>query len=131
MMRCSRFTQVIETLAVHVLTFGFAVHPGLSQDRPLLMPGKDSLSQRVLIRDATSAFDAPNGTGAATVSPLTPLFVYAREDSWLRVGQTETGTDLFWVPEVATTPWNQNIVATIEPSENIGRLLFCRTGPNL
>ena len=98
--------------------------PVAGAETPLLMPGEDSLFQRVLVRDATARHDAPNGTAGTALPPLTPLFVYERQEGWLRVAPGEQGEASFWVPESATTPWNQNIVATFEASENVGRLLF-------
>jgi len=95
-----------------------------AQDKPMLMEGKDTLFQRVLVRDATSRFDAPDGAAGAAVAPLTSLYVYARDAAWVQVGMDDQGGSLFWVPETTTTPWNQNIVATFEASENLDRLLF-------
>ena len=95
-----------------------------AQDKPMLMEGKDTLFQRVLVRDATSRFDAPNGAAGTAVAPLTSLYVYARDEDWVQVGPDDTGSSLFWVPEPTTTPWNQNIVATFEASENLEPLLF-------
>lgn len=91
---------------------------------PLLMEGKSTLFQRVLVRDATNAFDAPGGTTGAAIPPLQPLYVYARDGDWLQVGRNTDGADLFWVSGAATTPWRQNIVATFDGNESLGRVLF-------
>ena len=121
---CDRLFRIF---AMAALSLGMAVLPGtplLAQDKPLLMDGKDTLFQRVLIRDATARYDAPDGTAGEAVAPLTPLFVYGRDNAWVQVGFEDEGEGLFWVPEASTTAWNQNIVATFEASENIDRLLF-------
>lgn len=91
---------------------------------PLKLDGKDTLYERVLIREATQAFDAPQGTPQEDLVPLRPLFVYARDDGWLQVGPDDAGETLFWVEEAKTTLWKQNIVVTFEGSENVGRVLF-------
>ncbi len=108
--------------AITLVLVGYLPAPMLAD--PLLMDGKDSLFQRVIVRDSTTKFDAPAGNSGAEVTPLTPLYVFAREEGWLQVGLRKESTDLFWLSADATTPWNQNIVATIEASENTGRLLF-------
>ncbi len=91
---------------------------------PMIMEGKDTLYHRVLIRDATRRHDAPDGTAGARVAPLQPLFVYAEDGDWMQVGVDNRGTDLFWIPAAASVAWRQNIVATFEGSENVGRVLF-------
>lgn len=91
---------------------------------PLPMDGKESLYQRVLIRAQTERFDAPDGTAGSRLAPLQPLFVYAKDDGWLQVGTGDTGEDLFWVKTDVTVEWRQNIVATFEGTENVGRVIF-------
>lgn len=93
-------------------------------ETPLLMEGKTSLHQRVLIREITPRHSAPDQPLPDRLKPLQAFYVYAREGDWLQVGAEETGADLFWVRASATTDWKQNIVATLEGSENLGRLLF-------
>lgn len=99
--------------------------PALAE-APLLMEGKRSLYQRVLVRDATTRHSAPDQPGTTPVRPLEAFYVYARQGDWLQVGGDETGAGLFWIPAAAATDWKQNIVATFEGSENLGRLLFLR-----
>jgi serine/threonine-protein kinase PpkA len=101
--------------------------PTAAQETPLLMPGKTQLFQRVLLQDQTIRRDAPNGREGAALAPLTALFVYEREDGWLRVGLSDRGGEQFWIPTNAALDWNQNIVATFEGSENIDRLMFFRS----
>lgn len=95
-----------------------------AQSTPLLMNGKDTLYQRVLVRERTIARATPGAENGSTVMPLTALYVYERLDGWLQVAAGEDGSDLFWIPEDSATDWKQTIVATIEASENVGRLLF-------
>lgn len=110
------------------LTLGLAAalgSPAPAQTRePLIMEGKDTLFRRVLIRDATRRHDAPDGSAGARVAPLQPLFVYAEVGDWFQVGLDDQGGDLFWVKSDTTVAWRQNIVATFEGSENVGRVLF-------
>jgi serine/threonine-protein kinase PpkA len=109
-------------LATLAATLWFA--PLAQAQQPLPMEGKTSLYQRVLVRQTTPRLDAPQGTPSQIIPPLQALFVYAKDRDWVQVGYDDAGTDLFWVAAVDTTEWRQNIVATLEGSENVGRLLF-------
>lgn len=91
---------------------------------PLLMPGKTALYQRVLIRDAVPRHSAPATPETTLLRPLQAFYVYAREGDWLRVAAGDAGQDQFYVPAAAVVDWKQNIVATFESTENLGRLMF-------
>jgi serine/threonine-protein kinase PpkA len=93
-------------------------------ETPLLMDGKTSLYQRVLLREAVARHSAPDKPEAAMLRPLQAFYVYAREGDWLKVAPDEAGGDLFYVPAAAAIDWKQNIVATFEGSENLGRVMF-------
>lgn len=96
----------------------------VAQDVPLIMEGKEALFQRVLVREKTHAFSAPNATQGAEVPPLRALFVYQRKAGWIKVGLNDDGADLFWLADTAVVDWKQNIVATFEGSSEVGRVLF-------
>ncbi len=100
--------------------------PVLAQSKsPLPIEGKTSLFQRVLIRERIDARVEPDSEETATaLSPLQVFFVYERDGDWMQIGATDQGDDLMWVPQTATVDWNQNIVATLEGSDNVGRVLF-------
>ena len=98
--------------------------PAHAQEQPLLMDGKETLFQRVLVRERTIGRDGPDGAEVKQLAPLQPLYVYSREGDWLQVGLNDTGGPFVWMPASAATDWNQTIVATLESSENVGRLLF-------
>jgi len=95
------------------------------QAEPLLMEGKQTLHQRVLIRDRIAGADAPGETPAAEAyAPLSPLFVYAREGDWIEVGRDERGQGLSWIPAASAVDWRQNIVLTFEDTERVDQVLF-------
>lgn len=102
------------------------VGPATAQSRsPLPIEGKESLYQRVLIRERIDARPEPDSeSSAAALSPLQVFFVYDRDGDWMQIGSSDQGDDLMWIPEGAAIPWNQNIVATLEGSDNVGRVLF-------
>ncbi|WP_342070375.1 vWA domain-containing protein [Yoonia algicola] len=110
---------ILSAIATIILSTTFA-----QAREPLPMDGKTSLYQRVLIREQTPRLDTPGGTKGALLPSLQALFVYAEDGDWLQVGYGDAGEDLFWIAANAATPWRQNIVATFEGSENLGRLLF-------
>ncbi|WP_298849024.1 vWA domain-containing protein [uncultured Ruegeria sp.] len=100
--------------------------PALAQTKsPLPIEGKTSLYQRVLIRERIEARSEPdNESAASALSPLQVFFVYERDGDWMQIGAGDQGENLMWIPEGAAIPWNQNIVATLEGSDNVGRVLF-------
>lgn len=116
------------------LSFGLLAMLGLAapvaaQDggkAPLVMDGKTSLPQRVLVRDAADGFDAPQGSPVESVRPLQQLFVYARKDGWLEVGADDQGSRTFWLEEARVIDWKQNIVAALEVAPELERTLFFR-----
>jgi serine/threonine-protein kinase PpkA len=77
-----------------------------------------------LLREAVARHSAPDKPEAETLRALQAFYVYAREGEWLKVGAGEAGEDLFYIPAAAAIDWKQNIVATFEGSENLGRLMF-------
>ena len=91
---------------------------------PLLMEGKTSLFQRVLIRDSVVKHTAPDQPTTEILRPLQAFYVYGRDGKWLRIAAADDGKDQFYVPASSTVDWKQNIVATFEGSENLGRLMF-------
>ncbi|GHG98425.1 vWA domain-containing protein [Pseudodonghicola xiamenensis] len=91
---------------------------------PLIMEGKSTLYQRVLVREGSPRYAAPGTSGGGSVLSLQALWVYGRQEGWVQVGPDDGGAGLFWLPETAVIDWKQNIVATFEGSENVGRVLF-------
>lgn len=91
---------------------------------PLLMEGKTSIFQRVLLRDVVARHSAPDKPEDTMLKPLQPFYVYAREGDWLKVGVGDAGDNLFYIPAESAIDWKQNIVATFESTETVGRLIF-------
>ena len=120
-------------------------HPGVAQPaatsppatplggrEAMLMPGKRTLRQRVLTRPGASYRSQPGGaTGTAPASPLTPLFVFARQPGpdnkpWLEVGAASRGTTLGWLAEEQTIPWLHTMTAAFHNPVGRERTLFFR-----
>ncbi len=102
-----------------------------------LMPGKRSLRQRVLTRPGAAYRVTPGApAGPTPASPLTPLFVYARQagpDSkpWVEVGPASRGTTLGWLPEDQTIPWQHTMTAAFHNPAGRERTLFFRDRDSL
>ncbi len=96
----------------------------------MLMPGKQSLYQRVLARPGAVMSKRPKrAAGAKKVVPFTVFYVYARETAgdteWIHVGTNSHGHPQGWVPASQLLPWNQALtVAFREPVEQDRVLLF-------
>ena len=98
---------------------------------PLLMPGKKTLSQRVLTRPGATLADQPGGRprGGAGPRPFDLFYVFDRRTAaggeWLHIGASRIGPVSGWLPAERTIPWKQTIVVAF--SNRAGRersLLF-------
>jgi hypothetical protein len=95
----------------------------------LLMEGKRTLRQRVLTRPGAAYAPQPGGAAGTVASPLTPLFVYARQPgpdgkTWLEVGAGSRGATLGWLPEDQTVPWQHTMTAAFHNPAGRERTLF-------
>ncbi len=105
----------------------FASAPDLAAqvERPLLVEGTNTVFQRVLTRPATALRGAPDGDVTGHYPAFQPLYVFAREGSWFRVGGAASLPPEGWVSEHAVIPWRHNIVAAFaNPAGRERQLLF-------
>ena len=94
-------------------------------ERPLLMEGKQATYQRVLTRPGAARHDAPGGAVKAEYPAFQPLYVYARQDGWVRVGPSAASGPEGWVAEGLVVDWRQNITgAFTNPAGRSRQLLF-------
>nr|MDJ0807945.1 vWA domain-containing protein [Gammaproteobacteria bacterium] len=97
--------------------------------RPLLMPNKQSLYQRVLTKPGALMFaEAQRGEGTKT-TPFNAYYVYAKKQlngtNWLQLGSNRHGNIAGWASEEDLIPWNQGLtVAFRDPVGNDRVLLF-------
>ncbi|MGD8957403.1 MAG: vWA domain-containing protein, partial [Chromatiaceae bacterium] len=120
----------LATLVVLTLSLGWLFSTdGLAADRPLLIPGKQALFQRVLAVPGARLHAAPGGGAGDEVTPFTAFYVYARETrdgaQWLQIGTDRHGGTTGWLPQKDTIEWTQGL--TVAFREAIGRdraLLF-------
>lgn len=103
----------------------------------MLIPGKRTLRQRVLTRPGAAYRPQPGAAAAGQpASPLTPLFVYARQagtdgKSWVEVGPASRGTTLGWLGEDQVIPWQHTMTAAFHSPAGRERTLFFRDRDSL
>lgn len=116
--------------AVAALAFSLgltgAEAPAFAQvERPLLMDGKQATYQRVLTRPGATRHDAVGGAARADYPPFQPLYVYGRQDGWVRVGSSVSSGPEGWVAEGLVVEWKQNITgAFTNPAGRSRQILF-------
>ena len=95
---------VLSALMACLLTI-LAPAPALAQDRePLLIEGKSSLYQRVIVHPEASLYAEPSTSSGVVrnrIKPFSVFYVYARQGEgdgqWLEVGASTNGEVLGWL----------------------------------
>jgi serine/threonine-protein kinase PpkA len=99
-------------------------------DRPLLLPGKTSIYQRVLTRPGAELSDQAGAAPKTLVDAFSRLYVYQRVQQdgkqWLGLGaDTEGRQRVGWMLADQTVPWKQQLtLAFTNPAGRPQRLLF-------
>ena len=105
-----------------------AVGPEGGADRPLLIPGKHSLYQRVLSIPGARISHEPGGQAHAELVPFTALYVYARQEQggkeWVEVGMDRFGSRSGWLPGTDCIEWNNGLTAAFRDPEGHDRVLL-------
>ena len=98
-MAITKLFPALLTLTISLVLTGITqVH---AADQPLLIPGKESLYQRVLAVPGAQLHSAPGGAATEPAIPFTAVYVYAREtvdgSPWLQVGTDRHGGTRGWL----------------------------------
>jgi serine/threonine-protein kinase PpkA len=98
-------------------------------DKPLLIPGKHTLYQRVLAVPGSRLSARPGARAGEPVTPFTAFYVYTRrsqgDTNWLEVGTDVHGSRVGWLPATRTIEWNSGLtVAFRDPAGHDRALLF-------
>ena len=118
-----RLTTLLTTALV-LLAFAGA-DPARAERQPLLMPGKETLFQRVLTRPGATLHGNPGGAVEAMLPPLQPYYVFATDGGWLEIGTDSRATTTGWIAADRAVEWKQNIVvAFANPAGRERTLLF-------
>lgn len=122
------FRGLVAPLALALLLGGITVPvAGVAQERPLLMEGKQATFQRVLTRPGATLHAAPEAAVAEVFPPFQPLYVYAREGEWLRIGPSASAGPTGWVQAGAVVDWKQNITGAFTNSAGRNRQILFET----
>lgn len=100
---------------------------------PLLQEGKKKLFQRVVSHPRASLRAEPRADATVlqeAVVPFTVLYVYARQDGWLRVGPS-TSQPAGWLEAAKATDWNQSLTLLFTPRTGRDPVLFFKTEQDL
>jgi serine/threonine-protein kinase PpkA len=117
------------TMALLALLTGLwiGIPDGHAQARqPLLMDGKKTLFQRVVVHPGAklhAAADATSPVTEAAVRSFTVFYVYQRlsfqQEEWLEVGPSSDGQTKGWLDAKQASDWKQAL--TLEFTERVGR----------
>ena len=99
--------------------------------KPLLMPGKQALYQRVVAVPGARLADRPGDEELAQpVTPFSVFYVYERRHhqgrEWLRVGIDRHGSLSGWLAAEETLPWNQGLTVAFRDPVGHDRVLLFR-----
>jgi len=101
----------------------------------LAMPGKRTLSQRVIVRPGAQLVAAPGSATGMAVPPLSVFYVYARrpagDGEWLEVGRARTGRAAGWISAAYAVRWDHNLTLAYASRVGRDRVLFFRTRDDL
>jgi serine/threonine-protein kinase PpkA len=114
---------------------GMAAAPAGGSDRPLLIPGKQSLYQRVLSVPGARISTEPGIRGHAELVPFTALYVYTRREKggkeWVEVGMDRFGSRSGWLPATDCIEWNNGLTAAFRDPEGHDRVLLFKDSASL
>lgn len=100
-----------------------AADTGEAGEHPLLMPGKQTLYQRVLLKPGAQLLSAPGASTGKALPAFSVLYVYARRNqdgqSWLQVGAASDGRVQGWIAAEQASDWKQSLV--LKFTERSGR----------
>jgi len=104
-------------------------------DRPLLIPGKHSLYQRVLSVPGARLASGPGGQAGAELVPFTALYVYSRNEQggkeWVEVGMDRYGSRAGWLPGSDCIDWNSGLTAAFRDPQGHDRVLLFKDSDSL
>ena len=99
------------------------------QRTPLLMEGKKTLFQRIIVHPGAKSYAQPPSAGQAegagkAVKPFSVFYVYGSKNApdgsaWLEVSPSTSGQNLVWIPQSLTASWKQSL--TLLFTERMGR----------
>jgi len=128
-----RLRCALWVLALGVLC-ALPVAEGVAQQaarQPLLMEGRATLFQRVILRPGARLAERPDATAPSQPTPGFGVFyVYSRQgsgaDAWLEIGAAQDGRTQGWVRAERTMDWKQTMVLAFNNPAGRERAMFFR-----
>jgi hypothetical protein len=103
--------------------------------KPLLIPGKTSLYQRVLSIPEARLADQPGDAQGMAVTPFSAFYVYERRQQdgreWLLLGTDPHGGLSGWMPARDSIAWNQGLTVEFKDPAGHDRVLMFRDKASL
>ena len=94
-------------------------------DKPLVMEGKKTLYQRVLSVPDARLYEAPaDSPKTSAIVPFSVLYVYEKQDDWIRVGYDSFGKTVGWVKDDKAIAWNQALTVSFKDPQDIQRVMM-------
>lgn len=106
--------------------------PAAGERRALLIPGKQTLFQRVITRPGATLNRQPQAAPAGDVQlPFSVFFVYGRQPEggnaeWLEVGRSSRGQADGWIKADQAIEWRHNMTVAFNNPAGRERVLFFR-----
>ena len=114
----------VACLMAVTLVLGMAFAAQAADRQPLLMDGKHTLFQRVIVHPGAQLVNAAGGSQVvAQVPAFTPLYVYQRSGDWLEVGPTAKAAT-GWIDTGHTSEWKQALTLVFGPRNGRLPVLF-------
>ncbi len=93
--------------------------------KPLIMEGKKTLYQRVLSIPAARLYQAPaDSPESSPIVPFSVLYVYDRENDWIKVGYDSFGKTAGWVKSDKAITWNQALTVSFKDPQDTQRVMM-------
>lgn len=100
----------------------------LSDERPLLQEGKQTLHQRVLTTPGCQLVEQIDTSGGEPLPAFSRFYVYQRSvqngEEWLEVGPDSYGTISGWLPASCAVDWKMQLTLSFTNPANRDRLMF-------
>ena len=106
-----------------------AIRPAGRQ--PLLIPGKTTLFQRVILRPGATLHAQPGVAQGRPAAGFSVAHVYARRDGWIEIGREADGSVDGWVREERAIDWRHAMVGAFTNPAGRERAMFLREASGL
>jgi hypothetical protein len=99
--------------------------------QPLLIPGKTTLFQRVILRPGATLHAEPGAAQGRPVPGFSVAHVYARRDGWIEIGREADGRTEGWVREERAIDWRHAMIGAFTNPAGRERVMFLRDAATL